>query len=174
MLQLTDFKDDDAWTPVQEPFSEVTIEEQIQGLRIQQLVTNSDNRGDLTVLMSDLYDKTHQTPHVYLVTAAAKSVRAWVYHKYQKDRLAYTQGKLRVVLYDLREDSSTYKKVNVIEVGEKNKVLVTIPPFVVHGVQNYGDHDAQFVNMTTNAYDPAKPDKSRVSKDCSDIPYVFE
>lgn len=173
MLKLEDFKDDEPWTPEEEPFSELTIERQIDGVRLQRLTTNFDSRGDLTVLMTDLYDKTHRTPHVYLVTAAAKSVRAWVYHKHQYDRLAYTQGSIRVVLYDLRTDSPTYGVLNVLEVGSANKVLLTIPPYVVHGVQNYGDQDVQFVNMPTRAYDPAAPDKSRVPRNTPEIPYVF-
>ena len=174
MLDLKDFKDDPAWTPAQVPFSEVTIEDQIDGVRMQGLVTNSDHRGDLTVLMSDLYDVTHQTPHVYLVTAAPKSIRAWVYHKRQHDRLAYLQGDIRVVLYDLRKDSPTYGVLNVLNVGAKNKILLTIPPFVVHGVQNRGDHDTLFINLPTRAYDPSFPDKSRVAMESSAIPYTFE
>lgn len=174
MLELNDFTDDPAWAPEHTPFSEITIENQIEGVVMQRLNTFSDPRGDLTVLVSDLYDPTHNAPHVYLVTAAAKSVRAWVYHKYQHDRLAYTQGDFRVVLYDLRKDSPTYGKLNVLDVGEDNKLLLTIPPFVVHGVQNRGELSAQFVNSPTKAYDPSRPDKSRVPKDTSEIPYTFE
>lgn len=174
MLGLKDFIDDPAWNPEQTPFSEVTIKDQIDGLRMQRLVTNSDHRGDLTVLMSDLYDETHQTPHVYLVTAAPKSIRAWVYHKRQHDRLAYLHGDFRVVLFDLRKDSPTYGVLNVLNVGVKNKILLKIPPYVVHGVQNRGDQDALFINLPTRAYDPSFPDKSRVAMENSDIPYTFD
>lgn len=174
MLELNDFTDDKAWTPEHPPLSELSIEGQIDGVVMQRLITNSDSRGDLTVLMSNLYDKTHIAPHVYLVTAAPKSVRAWVYHKHQYDRLAYTQGDIRVVLYDLRKESPSYGKLNVLDVGDNNKLLLTIPPFVVHGVQNRGDHSAQFINTPTNAYDPSNPDKSRIPRDTPDIPYTFE
>ena len=174
MLELEDFTDDTGWTPEHTPLSEITIENQIEGVVMQRLNTYYDDRGDLTVLMSDIYDATHHTPHVYLVTTAPKSVRAWVYHKRQHDRLAYTQGDIRVVLYDLRKDSPTYGKLNVLDVGENNKLLLTIPPFVVHGVQNRGEESAQFINLPTKAYDPSFPDKSRVPKDSPEIPYTFE
>jgi dTDP-4-dehydrorhamnose 3,5-epimerase len=84
------------------------------------------------------------------------------------------QGSFRVVLYDLRPDSPTYGVLNVLDVGAANKLQLTIPPFVVHAVQNLGDEDAFFVNMPTRAYDPANPDKSRLPKDHPGIPYRFE
>lgn len=174
MLSLEDFTDDKPWQPAQPEFAEVTIDNQIAGVEMRRLTTNADGRGDLTVLMSDRFGERYRTPHVYLVTAAARSIRAWVYHKRQSDRLAYTTGRLRVVLYDLRKDSATYGVLNVIDVGAANKVWLTIPPFVVHAVQNLGDEDTQFVNMPTQAYDPANPDKSRVAVDHPGIPYRFE
>jgi dTDP-4-dehydrorhamnose 3,5-epimerase len=174
LISLEDFVDDAPWQPSQADFAEVTIDHQIEGVTLFRLHTHSDGRGDLTVLMSNLNNPSLQPPHVYLVTAAAHSVRAWVYHKRQYDRLAYIQGTIRVVLYDLRPDSKTFGQLNVIDVGADNKVLLTIPPFVVHGVQNRGAQAAQFVNMPTKAYDPAHPDKSRLPKSHPGIPYVFD
>ena len=174
MLGLEDFVDDKPWVPKGTEFVALRIENQIQGVELRRLTTNADGRGDLTVLMSDRLGETYRTPHVYLVTAAARSIRAWVYHKRQSDRLAFTNGRLRIVLYDLRPESPTYQALNVIEAGTENKVLLTIPPFVVHAVQNLGDNDAIFVNMPSRAYDPANPDKSRVAVDHPGIPYRFE
>ncbi len=147
MISLNDFVDDTPWTPDPLPLVDFEIENQIAGVRLQRLITMSDNRGDLTVLMSNLHDADQHTPHVYLVTAKARSIRAWVYHKRQSDRLAYTQGDIRVVLYNLRPDSPTHAALNVLDVGAANKLLLTIPPFVAHGV--HIDQDAQFMNMPT-------------------------
>lgn len=173
MVTLSDFKDDAPWVQDPVPFTEIRITAQIEGVRLRRLLSNRDGRGNLTVLMSDLYAPEDTTPHVYLVTAAARSIRAWVYHKRQSDRLAFTQGTIRVVLYDLRPESATYGVLNVLDVGAANMLQLTIPPFVVHAVQNLGDTDSQFVNMPTRAYDPANPDKSRLPVDHPGIPYVF-
>ncbi|MBL9051804.1 MAG: dTDP-4-dehydrorhamnose 3,5-epimerase family protein [Tabrizicola sp.] len=174
MITLEDFVDDDPWTPSAGEFEEIRIENQIAGVEMHRLRSMADGRGNLTVLMSDRFGETQRTPHVYMVTAAARSVRAWVYHKRQTDRLAFVRGQIRVVLYDLRPESPTYGVLNVIEAGADNKLQLTIPPFVVHGVQNPTDEDTVFVNMPTRAYDPAHPDKSRLPKDHPDIPYRFE
>lgn len=174
MLTLQGFTDDRPWVPEGPENAEVRIDNQIAGVEMRRLVQLSDGRGNLTVLMSDRFGESYRPPHVYLVTAAARSVRAWVFHKRQSDRLAYTMGRLRIVLYDLRPDSPTHGVVNVIDAGAANLLLLTIPPFVVHGVQNLADEDAFFVNMPTRAYDPANPDKSRVAVDHPGIPYRFE
>jgi len=61
-----------------------------------------------------------------------------------------------------------------IDAGESNKVLLTIPPGVVHGVHNRGLAAATFINMPTRAYDPANPDKSRLPYNHPGIPYRFD
>ncbi|MGX5829831.1 dTDP-4-dehydrorhamnose 3,5-epimerase family protein [Mesorhizobium sp. 43Arga] len=173
-LSLEDFVDDQPWGDDVPLLDDVSSENRIAGVRIQRLVTRGDKRGELTVLVSALLEPITPPPHVYLVSAEAGSIRAWVYHKRQFDRLAYTDGDLRVVLYDLREDSPTYQKLEVLDVGAANKILLTIPPYVVHGVQNRGKSTATFINMPTAVYDPRHPDKSRIRFDHPGIPYKFE
>ena len=173
-LSLEDFVDDQHWVDVVPFLEDIPGENQMAGVLIQRLVTRGDKRGELTVLISALMEPITPPPHVYLVSAEAGSIRAWVYHKRQFDRLAYTNGDLRVVLYDLREDSPTYEKLKVLDVGAANKILLTIPPYVVHGVQNRGKSTATFINMPTAVYDPKHPDKSRLPFDHPGIPYKFE
>ncbi len=174
MLTLEDFTDDLPWTETDPPFADVTIPDQIEGLRLQRLIVHPDGRGTLTVLMSTHYGALEpEPPHVYWVTAEPGSVRAWVFHRRQSDRLACTNGSFKVVLYDVRPGSPTYGKLNVLDVGAANRLLVTIPPLVIHGVQNVGDVTASFVNMPTRAYDPANPDKARLPKDHPGVPYSF-
>ena len=174
MLTLDDFKPDSAWADDNPPFADIAIPDQIEGVRLQRLIAHPDGRGTLTVLMSTHYGPVDPPPpHVYWVTAEPGSVRAWVFHRRQSDRLAYTNGQIKVVLYDIRPGSPTAGKLNVIEVGANNPVLLTIPPLVIHGVQNAGNAAASFVNMPTRAYDPANPDKSRLPPNHPGIPYTF-
>jgi len=172
-LSLEDFVDDQPWGDDVPLLEDISSENPIAGVRMQRLVTRGDKRGELTVLMSALVEPISPPPHVYLVSAEAGSIRAWVYHKRQFDRLAYTNGDLRVVLYDLREDSPTYEKLKVLDVGAANKILLTIPPYVVHGIQNRGRSTATFINMPTTVYDPKHPDKSRIPFDHPGIPYKY-
>jgi len=174
MAELSDFVDDKPWLEETPLLQELTIDHQIEGVRLNRLFTHEDGRGDLTVLFSNLNEAIELVPHVYVVTAVAGSIRAWVYHKRQSDRLAFTNGSFRVALYDLRPTSRTYGKLNVMDVGERNKVLLTIPPEVVHGVHNRGTVAATFINMPTRVYDASNPDKSRLPYGNQGIPYVFD
>lgn len=100
--------------------------------------------------------------HVYQVHAAPASIRGWNYHARQTDRLCFTEGTFRVVLIDIREDSPTAGARVELELGEHRPALLTIPPFVVHGVGNIGPHRASFLNFPTRPWDPANPDKFRL------------
>ena len=174
VAKLEDFLPDQPWTQKLVPFREIRIPDQIEGVVIRRLHGQTDERGALTVLGTSAVTTGFQTPHVYLVQAAPGSVRAWVYHERQSDCLAYTNGSMKIVLYDLRPDSPTYLKLNVLKAGASNKIELTIPPFVAHGVQNCGSEEAFFINMPTRAYDPADPDKARLPKNNPRIPYAFE
>lgn len=173
-LSLEDFVDDKPWQDDFPLLDDVDVEGKIDGVRLQRLRTRTDGRGDLTVLLSSLHEPVESPPHVYHVSAGPGSIRAWVYHKRQFDRLAFANGELRVVLYDLRPGSPTYGRLDVFDVGEANKILLTIPPFVIHGVHNRSAATATFVNMPTQPYDPKRPDKSRLRFDHPGIPYQFE
>lgn len=145
----------------------------IEGVSMQGLAGGADGRGTLLELLSQRTQLQSPIVHVYQVHAEPGSVRAWVLHKRQTDRLAFTNGMFRIVLYDVRPDSKSYGQLNVFELGSSLKVLLSIPPFVVHGVQNYGSTSASFVNMPTAVYNSHDPDKFRVPVDHPGIPYRF-
>jgi dTDP-4-dehydrorhamnose 3,5-epimerase len=172
--QLGDFTPDQPWTANPDALAQIAMPDAIAGVTLHRLITHGDDRGDLTVLGSDLGLPGFAAPHVYLVTAAPGSIRAWVYHRWQDDRLAYTNGEFRIVLFDLRSDSPTSGQMMTINAGAANKVLLRIPAFVAHGVQNRSGETAYFVNMPTRAYDPDRPDKSRLPYGDPRLPYVFD
>lgn len=172
-VRLDDFSDDAPWDAAENPLKPFTMPHQIEGVRLARLVSHGDDRGELTVLHTRLGAEPVLVPHVYLVWAKPRSIRAWVYHKRQDDRLAYPFGSFRVVLYDIRPGSATYGRLNILEVGSSNPVQLVIPAFVVHGVMNLDDKPGFFLNMPSNAYDRSMPDKSRLPWDHPGIPYRF-
>jgi len=146
----------------------------IDGVTVLGLSPNSDDRGGLVELLSEAHGPLEPIVHVYQVFAKARSIRAWIYHKHQSDRLAYTNGLFQLVLYDIRPGSPSYGALDVLELGADNPCLVTLPPYVIHGLQNLGDTEASFVNMPTRAYDPLHPDKARLPWDDARIPFSFK
>ena len=171
-LRLDDFKPDIPFqlTPAQ-PISDPDM---IDGVTVTPLTLRADNRGALVELLTTRDGVIEPIVHVYLVEAKAKSVRAWVYHRHQHDRLAYTQGCFQVALFDIRPESPTFNKLSTYIFGKERPALLRIPPYVAHGVKNMGDEDSTFVNMPTNIYDPQSPDKSRIAANDPRIPFSFD
>lgn len=173
MLVLEDFVQDSPWSD--EGAAETPrLPTAIHDLQVWPLIKRGDDRGDLCELLTLRDGGFEPIVHVYQVNTIPGSVRAWVYHKHQWDRLSYTEGKLRVVLYDIRPDSPSFGKLDVLDVGVLNPVRLHIPPLVIHAVQNRGKENASFINMPTEIYDPSNPDKARLPPDHPDIPYTFD
>ena len=146
----------------------------IAGCSATRLISNEDERGFLIELLTTRDRPIEPIVHVYQVHARPGSLRAWIYHRKQFDRLAFTDGQFKVVLADIREDSPTYGRINEIVVGEESRVLLTIAPLVAHAVQNVGEETSVFVNLPTRAYEHADPDKYRLSVDSKLFGYAFD
>jgi len=173
-LDLADFKTDVPCSPPAADTAAVAGEAAIEGVTAAPLIPHSDSRGSLSELLTTRDGPIEPIVHVYQVTALAGSIRAWVYHRWQHDRLAFPNGRFRIILYDIRPNSPTFNLLNVFHLGREQPGLLRIPPLVIHGVQNIGDSTSSFINMPTKAYDPAAPDKCRLPERDPRIPFSFD
>lgn len=145
----------------------------IDGVTLEPLCFNGDSRGLLVELLTQRDREHAPIVHVYQVHCEPGSIRGWVYHDRQSDRLCFTAGTLRIALYDLREDSPTAGALNVFDLGAARPCRLTIPPFVAHALHNPGAA-ASFVNLPTRVYEPGDPDKWRLPYPDRRIPFRFE
>jgi len=100
----------------------------------------------------------------------ARDIDKFHFHRFQKDRFTVVFGKMWVLLYDAREDSATFGKLEVIKMSggdpkitKKEEFLVytlTIPEGVYHGIKNPGAGLAGLINHPTAEYNPA--DEGRI------------
>jgi dTDP-4-dehydrorhamnose 3,5-epimerase len=144
---------------------------QIEGGTATSLLPRSDDRGDLFEMLTLRDHDIEPIVHVYQVFCEPGSIRAWIYHAKQTDRLCYNDGAFRIALFDLRPESSTCGNLVTLFVGAESPTLVSIPPFVAHGVQNLSSDRRSFVNMPTNIYRFEDPDKYRLPFDSPLIPF---
>ena len=143
----------------------------IDGVKVKKLRVIPDERGRLMeILRCDdaLFKKFGQA---YMTTAYPGVVKGWHYHKRQTDNLAAIRGMMKLVLYDSREDSPTYKRINEFFFGEHNPLLIQIPCFVFHGFKTISEHEAIVINFPTEPYNYENPDEFRVHPHENDIPY---
>lgn len=147
----------------------------IDGVRIQNAVTLTDDRGTLCEIL-DPRRSVHPAPlvYVYQFTIRPGMVKGWHVHRLHDDRIFISQGSIKVVLYDDRPASPTYRMVNEIYRSEYERSLMVIPAHVFHAHQNVGSTDALLISMPTRAYNHEDPDVYRLPVDTDQIPYRFE
>ncbi len=143
----------------------------IHGASITPLRVMPDERGRLMEILrndSPIFKKFGQA---YLTTAYPGVVKAWHYHKKQTDHFCVVRGMAKVVMYDGRKDSPTYKMVNEFFIGELNPALVVIPNLVMHGYKAIGTEEVYLLNMPTEVYNYQEPDELRMPAHTKKIPY---
>lgn len=111
---------------------------------------------------------------VFHVVLAPGGLSAWHVHGETVDRLYVASGHARVVLYDARRESPTYRQVLELLLSEYRPQLVVVPAGVWHGVENLGSDPAVIVNMPDRAYQYENPDHWRLPPSTSEIPYRFK
>lgn len=112
--------------------------------------------------------------YVYQVRIRPGAVKGWVRHEIQADRLFMIAGALRWALFDDRPGSPTHGLVNDLVLSDRAPALLIIPRGVWHAVQNIGVADAIFLNMPTQPYNHAAPDKVRLPLRTPRIPFDFD
>ena len=155
----------------------------IEGVRVKKLPVIADERGRLTVLLRHDDDLFEGFGQVYTSTAFPGVIKAWHFHREQVDHLCALFGKIRLVLYDCRneklgfghqgEASATSGLINEFIMTPENPFLLKIPAMVMHGIQNIGQEESMILNVTNIAYQNDNPDVFRLAFDDKVIPWKW-
>jgi len=143
----------------------------IEGVKVKDLRIVPDDRGRLMEIFrcdDDIFGKFGQ---VYMTTAYPGVTKAWHYHKIQTDNFTCINGRMKLALYDAREDSATFGEINEFAISLEEPKLVQIPPFVYHGFKCISEDEAVIINTPTEPYNRKDPDEYRVDAYKNDIPY---
>ena len=156
----------------------------IQGVKIKELKVHQDvhTAGEeivatpgflMEVLRADegLLKKFGQT---IFTVAYCGTIKAFHWHKKQDDLWFVATGKALVVLYDLRKDSATFKKTQIIEAGQDNYKLILIPVGVAHGYKVLSEEPVMLFYHTTECYDKENPDEERIAYNDPGIGFAWE
>ena len=145
-----------------------------EGVKIRPLTTHSDRRGSLFEIFDRRWNWSPSAiDSIYCTSIRPGFVKGWSLHEHHDDRYCLLAGEIDLVLFDPREDSSTYNQICRISLSATNRILVFIPRFVWHADHNVGATDAVLVSLPTEPYDYAAPDKHKLPIDTPLIPYDF-
>jgi dTDP-4-dehydrorhamnose 3,5-epimerase len=146
----------------------------IDGVKIKKLRVIPDERGRLMEILRNDDELFIQFGQVYMTSTYPGIVKAWHLHKKQADNVACIQGMIKLVLYDPREQSSTFKQTSQFYLGLHNPLLVHVPKGVYHGWMCVSLEEAIVVNIPTERYDYDNPDEFRLDPHDNDIPYEWK
>jgi len=126
----------------------------IEGVFFKRLTTRVDGRGDLTELWSKPWGENEpiqkDIEHVYYNTTHEGVVKGWHIHEKTFSQYTCVNGKMQVVLVDIRKNSSTLGQVDQFVIGSKNPSLIVIPPGVLKAWKSL-QGDSVIVNLLTSA-----------------------
>jgi dTDP-4-dehydrorhamnose 3,5-epimerase len=91
---------------------------------------------------------------IYFSTAYPGVIKGWHEHTQQVQFYAVIQGMIKLVLYDNRANSPTYKKLMEVFVGEDNYQLVRIPTGIINGYKTISTKTAIVANCATLPHQP--------------------
>jgi dTDP-4-dehydrorhamnose 3,5-epimerase len=148
--------------------------ELIDGVKIQKLNPILDERGYLQECFRSDWETFEKFGQAYITVAFPNVVKAWHSHKIQTDNMVCIQGNGKLVLCDDRKNSPTYMKINEIYFGEKNPILVSIPPNIWHGFKAMGGEKIMVLNVPTELYNYEEPDEYRLPYDSPKINYNWD
>jgi len=146
----------------------------IEGIVTKPLKQYADERGWLIEILRSDWEHFQKFGQAYITAAYPQVVKAWHMHKKQTDNITCITGMIKLVLYDDREKSQTKKEINEFIIGEKNLLLIKIPPGIWHGFKTITEQCALVLNIPTELYNYDKPDEYRLPPDTDKIPYDWK
>jgi dTDP-4-dehydrorhamnose 3,5-epimerase len=79
----------------------------------------------------------------------------------------------QIAFYDDREDSKTYRKLNVLPFSDLRPTLIYIPPGIWHALKNMRAEDGGFVTMNDQPFCYEDPDDWRLPPGNASLPKPF-
>ena len=141
----------------------------IEGIIIKPLKQIPDERGKIMHMLRADDPLFENFGEIYFSMAYPGVIKGWHIHKTMTLHYAVIVGRIKLVLYDLRENSPTYKELMEIFTGIDNYQLIKIPPRIANGYKVYGTTPAIVANCATEPHNPNEMD--RLDPFSSEIPY---
>lgn len=146
----------------------------IDGVKTKKLRVIPDERGRLMEILRNDDDIFMKFGQAYITTTYPGVIKAWHLHKKQTDNVTCIQGMIKLVVYDPRERSPTFRQLDQLYLGLHNPMLVQIPKGVYHGWMCISQEEAVIVNIPTQCYDHHDPDEFRLDPHDNEIPFDWK
>jgi len=142
----------------------------IHDVKITPLKIISDNRGKVMHMLrtdSQVFEKFGE---IYFSTIYHQSIKGWHLHKESVLNYVCIKGKVKLVLFDNRKESSTKGVYQELILSPEDYFLVTIPPNIWNGFKGLDKTESIIANCLTLPHD----EKEMVRKDSFDKSFNYK
>ena len=142
----------------------------IHDVKITPLKIISDNRGKVMHMLrtdSQVFEKFGE---IYFSTIYHQSIKGWHLHKESTLNYVCIKGKVKLVLFDNRKESSTKGVYQELILSPEDYFLVTIPPNIWNGFKGLDEAESIIANCLTLPHD----EKEMVRKDSFDKSFSYK
>ena len=142
---------------------------EIDGVVITKLDIIPDERGAIFHMLRRDDPIFKEFGEIYFSMVYPNVIKGWHLHTKMTLNYAVPIGMIKLVLYDDRIDSPTKGNLMEIFTGEKNYLLITVPPRIWNGFKGIGTKRSLVANCATLPHDP--DEIKRMSPFTDKIPY---
>ena len=143
----------------------------IEGVQIIKKKVITDDRGKILHMLKNTDDDFKKFGEIYLSYVNPKKIKAWHIHKKMTLNYIAAYGKIKLVLYDDRDNSKTKGTLQELTLSNDNHLLVSIPPMIWNGFTSADDNLAVLANCSDIPHD--KNEIIRIEFDNPKIPYKW-
>ena len=126
----------------------------IKGVEIHPLRQIPDERGKVMHMLRRDDPWFDAFGEVYFSVVFPGAIKAWHLHRRMTLNYAVPSGRIKLVVFDDRDDSPTRGELQEIFTGEDAYALVTVPPGLWNGFKGVGAEPAIVANCATVPHDP--------------------
>jgi dTDP-4-dehydrorhamnose 3,5-epimerase len=142
----------------------------ISGVQVIPLRRIPDERGTIYHMLKRTDPHFVEFGEIYFTSIYRDVIKGWHRHQYLTLNYACIWGRIKLALYDERDDSPTRGKLMELFLGPDDYSLVVIPPQIWTGFKGMTEV-ALVANCATRPHDPAAPDTERLDPLNNHIPY---
>ncbi len=141
----------------------------IEGVAIVPLRRIPDERGTVYHMLKCTDPHFVRFGEIYFSMVYPGVIKGWHKHREMTLNYACIYGRVKLVLYDDRDGSSTRGSLMEVFLGPDSYALVVIPPEVWNGFKGMSEPYAIVANCCTHPHDPSR--SARLSPFDGQIPY---
>lgn len=126
----------------------------IEGVKINPLRQIPDERGSVMHMLREDAPYFERFGEIYFSWVYPGVIKAWHLHHEMTLNYAVPAGRVKLVIFDDREGSSTLGELMELVIGDARYELVTVPPRVWTGFKGLGTQSSLVANCATIPHRP--------------------